>query len=324
MAGPTYRVSETTPCTPPSWREEAIRLLQLYGFDGDVFVPEWRDNKKPDDWTYSRQVNWEDDYLKKAKVILFWVPRNMKELPGLTTNVEFGEWMKSGKVVAGAPPTAEKIRYIQDKASRNNIPWSETLEGCVKNAIEMLKKQNGDATHIWFTSDTHFGHARTLELSKRPFNSVLDMDWSMVANWNKIVGDNDIVYHLGDFGDPSYLKYLKGGHIFFLPGNYDKPDILETMMKDKRILIFSNNSEVILNGHKFYLTHEPEFGAAEQNAFYLYGHIHKLQMIKRNGLNVGVDCHHFKPINKETVLFYENAILNHYDKNAFMTIGDVL
>ena len=29
---------------------------------------------------------------------------------------------------------------------------------------------------IWFTSDTHFSSERTLELSKRPFKSVEEMD----------------------------------------------------------------------------------------------------------------------------------------------------
>jgi len=97
LAGPTYRISDTTPWTPPSWRKEAMERLQKLGFDGDVFVPEWRDNIKPADWTYSRQVNWEDDNMIKANVILFWIPRKMEDLPGLTTNVEFGMWLKSVK-----------------------------------------------------------------------------------------------------------------------------------------------------------------------------------------------------------------------------------
>lgn len=252
LAGPTFRIKDgdLTPSFPPiSWRRAAIKLIESSGFDGDIFIPEWKDNKKPVDWTYSRQVNWEDDYLKKAKVILFWIPRNMETLPGLTTNVEFGEWMKSGKVVAGAPSTAENIRYIQDKASRNGIPWSETLEGCVTNAIEMLKKQQGNAYKIWFTSDTHFGHARTLELSKRPFDNVLQMDWTMVANWNELVGDEDRVFHLGDFGDPRYLPYLKGKHIYFLPGNYDKPEIIDELKKDRRVSIIPSNKglEILFN-----------------------------------------------------------------------------
>jgi hypothetical protein len=41
-------------------------------------------------------------------------------------------------------------------------------------------------------------------------------------------------------------------------------------------------------------------------------------MVKRNGLNVGVDCHNFCPIPIETVLFYRDAILNAYDENVFL------
>ena len=41
-------------------------------------------------------------------------------------------------------------------------------------------------------------------------------------------------------------------------------------------------------------------------------------MVKKNGLNVGVDCHNFRPINTDTVMFYRNAIEAHYDENVFM------
>ena len=51
---------------------------------------------------------------------------------------------------------------------------------------------------FYFTSDTHFGSPRTLELSKRPFNSVREMDRTIISNWNNTVGEEDIVYHLGD------------------------------------------------------------------------------------------------------------------------------
>jgi hypothetical protein len=40
-------------------------------------------------------------------------------------------------------------------------------------------------------------------------------------------------------------------------------------------------------------------------------------MIKRYGINVGVDCHYFTPIDMDTVLFYHNAALNYYDENVF-------
>ena len=43
--------------------------------------------------------------------------------------------------------------------------------------------------------------------------------------------------------------------------------------------------------------------------------------VKENGLNVGVDCHKFSPIDVETVLFYRNAICNHYDENVFLRMS---
>ena len=40
-------------------------------------------------------------------------------------------------------------------------------------------------------------------------------------------------------------------------------------------------------------------------------------MVKKRGLNVGVDCHNFTPIDLDTVLFYHNAIQRYYDKDVF-------
>jgi len=172
----------------------------------------------------------------------------------------------------------------------------------------------------WFTSDTHFGAQRTLELSRRPFDSVACMDWTIVRNWNSIVGRSDTVYHLGDFGNWSMLGYLNG-NIILLPGNYDEP-----------IDVYRSGVRTIKSGHvqwfndvRLKMVHDPlsakkslpEQSTMDEDPFYLFGHIHKLQMVKENGLNVGVDCHNFCPIDLDTVLFYRNAIINHYDENVF-------
>ena len=53
------------------------------------------------------------------------------------------------------------------------------------------------------------------------------------------------------------------------------------------------------------------------NHINLFGHVHKLCMVKPFGLNVGMDCHNFYPIDMETVLFYHNAILRYYDNDVF-------
>lgn len=54
---------------------------------------------------------------------------------------------------------------------------------------------------IWFTSDTHFGHAKILEYEAeaRPFASVEEMNEALIDRWNSVVHAGDTVYHLGDF-----------------------------------------------------------------------------------------------------------------------------
>lgn len=57
---------------------------------------------------------------------------------------------------------------------------------------------------IWFTSDTHFGHANMLNFKRddgsplRAFTSVEEMDETLIANWNAVVRGSDHIYHLGD------------------------------------------------------------------------------------------------------------------------------
>jgi len=169
---------------------------------------------------------------------------------------------------------------------------------------------------IYFTSDTHFGEDRTLLFSRRPFSSVFEMDSTMINNWNKTVGEEDIVYHLGDFGSSELAKYLKGT-IIFLPGNYeDKEENLERFSFCKEII--EPNHELTYKEQTVKLIHEPD--EAEGFGFFLYGHIHKLQMVKINGLNVGTDCHNYTPVSFDDVLFFKNAIENHYDENVFMDL----
>jgi hypothetical protein len=43
----------------------------------------------------------------------------------------------------------------------------------------------------FFTSDHHFGHKRIIELAKRPFTSVDEMDEYMIVRWNDRVKPGD-------------------------------------------------------------------------------------------------------------------------------------
>jgi len=176
---------------------------------------------------------------------------------------------------------------------------------------------------IYFTADTHFGSERTLEFSCRPFNSVSEMDNVLIENWNSVVKRNDIVYHLGDFGNYPILERLNGRVILYW-GNYEKEDAghaggdyyFNRKLIDDYGFEKAESAKINIDGNDFYLVHKPE--DYNNKYFNLFGHIHKLCMVKRFGLNVGVDCHNFKPISLEKVLWYKNAIENHYDNNVFM------
>lgn len=173
----------------------------------------------------------------------------------------------------------------------------------------------------FFTSDTHFGDERILHLSQRPFACVAEMDEVMIEHWNDLVGPEDTVFHLGDFGDYRVRKHLNG-KIKLLFGNYEREDLAKGRVTSEQLM--TSFETVFMGGVYYYhaggnaywaLAHEPSHRSNIN--FNLFGHIHATQMVKRNGLNVGVDCHHFRPISEETVRFYKAAIEKHYDEEVF-------
>lgn len=130
LAGPTPRGKDII-----SWRNEAIKILESLGFDGIVYVPEYSSWKPKAD--YVDQAMWERAGLSNATIIVFWIPRYLPDMPAFTTNVEFGYWLHTGKVVYGRPNDAEKIKYLDwlYKLDYNEEPidsLEELLKLCVK------------------------------------------------------------------------------------------------------------------------------------------------------------------------------------------------
>ena len=77
-----------------------------------------------------------------------------------------------------------------------------------------------------------------------------------------------------------------------------------------------------LNEKKFFLCHEPIQDTIAE--FYLFGHIHRLQMVKRNSINVGVDANRFNPMSVKELEFLYGGVTKHYDENVFIdTCGPV-
>ena len=107
LAGPTPRSNKVK-----SWRPEFIAILYELGFEGNVCVPEDRGEGVQVSCSYFDQIEWEHFGLNNSDVIVFWVPRNLDSMPAFTTNIEFGLYITSGRVIYGRPALAPKNKYL--------------------------------------------------------------------------------------------------------------------------------------------------------------------------------------------------------------------
>ena len=133
LAGPTPRDAAT-----PSWHPEALRLLEDLKFEGAVYVPESRDWLPHSE--YEGQIHWEWEALNISTVVAFWVPRDMATMPALTTNVEFGLLIQSGKLILGFPEDAPKMKYLARLAARHGAPVRHSLADTLESAVARCRR----------------------------------------------------------------------------------------------------------------------------------------------------------------------------------------
>lgn len=134
LAGPTPRSNSII-----SWRKEAIKLLKENNYDGVVFIPEPRNGEFTSN--YDNQIEWEEKMMDLSDCILFWIDRKLRpdfENIALTTNIEWGKYCNSGKVVVGFPEDAEKTRYIKHQIDKLQLNYNDTLEKTIKEALEFI------------------------------------------------------------------------------------------------------------------------------------------------------------------------------------------
>jgi calcineurin-like phosphoesterase family protein len=153
---------------------------------------------------------------------------------------------------------------------------------------------------VWFTADTHFGHAGALALYRRPFASVAAMDAAMVARWNEVVGPDDDIWHLGDFAlrmrtaaAEALLRSLNGRK-HLVTGNNDPAEI--TGLSEWASV--QAYAEIIVDMHRLVLCHYAfrTWNGMAKGALNLHGHSHgRLKPLPRQ-TDVGVDCWDFRPI----------------------------
>jgi calcineurin-like phosphoesterase family protein len=184
-------------------------------------------------------------------------------------------------------------------------------------------------SQIFLTSDSHFGHFNVIKYCNRPFTTVEEMNEALIANWNAVVGQEDIVFHLGDFS--FHERYVEeflsrlNGYKFLILGNHDKPHPANKGKTDKKFaewvakyksLGFEDvlvKHTIVCQNHTFslchlpyndpedvqqanqtivrYVNHRPEDDGTPQ----LCGHVHDRWLTKRSSkgtvmVNVGVDA----------------------------------
>jgi calcineurin-like phosphoesterase family protein len=156
---------------------------------------------------------------------------------------------------------------------------------------------------VLFTSDTHFGDYRVLNLYPRPFASVAEMDATMIEDWNAVVGEADEVWHLGDFARTAkraaeILPRLKGRKHLVL-GNNDPPAV-----RDLGWSSVQPYAEIEVDGMSLVLCHYPfrSWNGMHRGAVNLHGHSHgRLKPMPRQ-FDVGVDVRDFRPVRLDQLL----------------------
>ena len=154
---------------------------------------------------------------------------------------------------------------------------------------------------VWFTADFHLGHKNIIRYCTRPFDTVEEMNRTILERLNSLVKANDILYFLGDFciGPKARATELRlqirCKKIFAVLGNHDK----DTRKLTEEFCWLGDLAEVSINGQRIVLCHYAMrvWNHSSHSACHLYGHSHgRLTNLDTSlSMDVGVDTHDFRP-----------------------------
>ncbi len=185
------------------------------------------------------------------------------------------------------------------------------------NVTNFISKIVLNGKKVFFTSDTHFFHANVIRYTNRPFDSVEQMNKTLIDNWNRVVGKNDVVFHLGDFafgGKKQWNQILDqlNGKIYLVLGNHDMAFFKTALVE--RFELVALEMYAIIDEQHIRLSHEPFlcYGGSNRNVWQLFGHVHsrenkggryadRLAMLTAMQYDVGVDNNNYTPVSFEQV-----------------------
>jgi len=174
---------------------------------------------------------------------------------------------------------------------------------------------------VWFTADTHFFEdINTMKYYGRRFRSVAEQNATIIDNINEMVSVEDTLWHIGDVFKGSndqgseVLSKIKCKDKYLVRGNYDTDERLPVLTQYFN-RVFDADATIEIDNQSIYMNHYPI--NCPETKFSITGHIHEKWKIKKEMINVGVDANHFFPLSFTDIMFYKNAMDNHYDDNVF-------
>jgi calcineurin-like phosphoesterase family protein len=186
---------------------------------------------------------------------------------------------------------------------------------------------------IFFTSDTHYNHDNICSATTtwvgaenltRKFKSLSQMNDALVNNINEVVGENDVLVHLGDWSFGGFEKIsefrnrivCKNIHLTY--GNHDhhirnnKEDIKDIFSSTHDYLFLDIRRPSIvgkgqMDKYSFVCMHYPiaSWDSMNDGVIHLHGHVHlppNLRLGEGKSLDVGVDGNNLHPISLDEVL----------------------
>lgn len=157
--------------------------------------------------------------------------------------------------------------------------------------------------NIWFISDTHFGHENIIVYSRPDFKTVEEMESVIIENWNRTVGEQDLVYHLGDFAwttaHAKRVRPLLNGTIRLVVGNHDDIPSLAAAGLFQRLYMWKQFREF-----GFTATHLPMRGEQLRHGrMNLHGHVHgNLSGLESFHRDVSVESTGYLPVSLDNVV----------------------
>jgi calcineurin-like phosphoesterase family protein len=181
-----------------------------------------------------------------------------------------------------------------------------------------------ETQNIFFISDLHIGHKNVIKFDGRPFQDVDEMHHKLIQNWNSVVGDDDIVYFLGDLSFTrdeltKWFIYSLKGKIHFIMGNHDKYKSISKFGRWEKIYEYGTEIGVKDEGsissrgsqgyQKIIMSHYPilSWNKSHYGSWHIHGHTHgsliksNQEYYKRKVIDVGCNCIDYTPISYQEV-----------------------